>query len=353
MPTSDRTVPEARIFVNNTQLPVDLRADVLDIVVTQHVEGGDSFEITFNTLDSNNQRLKWNDSTLLAPGSVLEVEVGYQGNYDSLIVGEITGLRAEYPNDDAATLVVQGFDRLHRLRRGRRTRAFYSMKDSQVAEKIAQDLQLTADVEDTSVVHRYLLQANVSDIDFLLDRARRIWYEVRVVDKKLFFRRAANNLAAVATLTYQQDLMTFSARLSSARQVSEVRVRGWNPSAKAAILGVGHAGDETTRMGGATLGPVLAEQAFGVQTTAVVHTPVRSQAEAEQIARARYNDIALEWLTAEGEAVGTTAIRAGRTVKIQAVGRRFSGIYYVRRAEHRVSPDAGYVTCFSCVRNAS
>src|SRR5207249_6628342 len=72
----------------------------------------------------------------------------------------------------------------------------------------------------------------------------------------LFRSRAANNLAAVATLTYQQDLMTFSARLSSARQVSEVRVRGWNPSAKAAILGVGHAGDETTRMGGATLGPV-------------------------------------------------------------------------------------------------
>ena len=147
--------------------------------------------------------------------------------------------------------------------------------------------------------------------------------------------------------------MTFSARLSTARQVSEVRVRGWNPSAKSAILGVAHAGDETTRMGGDTLGPVLSERAFGAQTTAVVHTPVRSQAEADQIARARYNDIALEWLTAEGEAVGTTAIRAGRTVKIQAVGRRFSGIYYVRRAEHRVSPDAGYVTCFSCVRNAS
>src|SRR2546430_1512500 len=170
MPTSDRTVPEARIFVNNAQLPVDLRADLLDLVVTQHVEGGDSFEITFNTLDSNNQRLKWNDSTLLAPGSVLEVQVGYQGTFDSLIVGEVTGL------------------------------------------------------------------------------------------------------------PYQQDLMTFSARLSTARQVSEVRVRGWNPSAKSAILGVAHAGDETTRMGGDTLGPVLSERAFGAQTTAVVHTPVRSQA---------------------------------------------------------------------------
>src|SRR6266704_4364920 len=128
----ERTSPEARILINGVELSPDVRADVLHVSVTQYVEGGDSFDIAVNNLNSVDQRLKWVDANLFAAGNAVDVQLGYRGQLASLIVGEITGLRAEFPSDQAAVLVVQGFDRLHRLRRGRRVRAFHQTKDSQI-----------------------------------------------------------------------------------------------------------------------------------------------------------------------------------------------------------------------------
>ena len=85
----------------------------------------------------------------------------------------------------------------------------------------------------------------------------------------------------------------------------------------------------------------------------VVHVPVASQAEADQIAKARFNDMAIELISGEGEAVGNPAIRAGTTLKFEGLGERFSGLYYVRKAEHRLGPKIGYVTKFNVSRNAA
>ena len=347
------TSPESKILINGVELPPEMRADVLEVCVAQHVERGDVFQITMNTLGSDDLKLKWIDSEELAPGNAVEILLGYRGELEPVIRGEITGLHARYPSSKASQVNVQGFDKLHRLRRGRRTRAFYEVKDSQVAETVAGDLGLRSDVEDTSVVHRYLLQNNLSDIDFLLMRARRIRYEVLVSDQTLVFREAANDLGEALTLEYQRDLKSFSPRLSTSFQTSEVSVRGWNPASKEAILGVAGAGDETTKMAGQEVGPSIADSAFGSTLGSIVRLPVASQAEADQIAKARFNEMAIGLISGEGEAVGNPAIRAGVTLQFAGLGERFSGLYYVKKAEHRFGPKMGYVTKFNVMRNAS
>src|SRR5206468_12553742 len=133
----------------------------------------------------------------------------YLGQLTTVIRGEVTALQMEYPNNGPAILSVQGFDRLHRFRRGRRTRVFTEVKDNQIAEQIASELGLTPDVEDTGVVHEYVVQNNLNDLDFLLERARRIRYEVLVNNQTLRLRRAANNLGQVTELEYMIDLKSF------------------------------------------------------------------------------------------------------------------------------------------------
>ena len=345
--------PESRVLINGVEVAPEMRVDILEILVAQHVEGGDMFDITVNTLDSDGQRLKWIDAEDLTPGNALEIQVGYRGTLTPILRGEITALTVRYDADQAAVIHVQGFDRLHRLRRGKRTRAFNELKDSQVAEKIAGELGLTADVQDSSIVHPYLLQNNLSDIDFLLMRARRIRYELLIDGQKLIFREAANHLGETLSLEYQKDLKWFHPRLSTANLASELVVRGWNSSTKEAIHGVGRAGDETSRMGGQKVGPALVDQAFGATTEAVVDLPVESQAEADQMAKAMFNDMALGLITGDGEAVGTTKMKAGTTCRLTGLGDRFTGTYYIRRAEHRLGPKVGYVTRFNVVRNTS
>jgi phage protein D len=352
MPDADAS-PESRILINEVAIAPDLRMDVLEVMVAQHVEGGDLFDITINALNSENQQIKWIDSRDFTPGNRIEIQCGYRGNLTSVLAGEITALKACYGSDQPPVVKLQGFDRLHRLRRGKKTRAFTEIKDSQIAERIAGELGLTAETEDTGIVHPYLLQNNLSDIDFLLMRARRIRYEVLIAGNKLTFHSARNNLGETLSLEYPRDLKWFQPRLTTADLTSEVTVRGWNPASKEAILGVARGGDETTLMGGRQAGPALASAAFGASAGAIVELPVASQAEADQIAKAVYNEMALGLICGDGEAVGNAKLAPGTTVRLSGLGARFSGLYYVRRAEHRVAPKTGYVTKFHVVRNAS
>lgn len=352
MPDANAT-PESRILINDVAIAPELRVDILEIMVAQHVEGGDLFDISINALNSENQQIKWIDSDDLSPGNRIEIQCGYRGELTTLLKGEITALKVDYGSDQPTVVRLQGFDRLHRLRRGKKTRAFNEIKDSQLAERIAGELNLTPDVQDSGIVHPYLLQNNLSDIDFLLMRARRIRYEVLVVGSKLVFREAKNNLGESVSLEYPKDLKWFQPRLTTANVVSELTVRGWNPATKAAILGVARGGDETSLMGGQKAGPALAETAFGKAPDAIVEMPVATQAEADQIAKALYNEMALGLISGDGEAVGNTSLMPGTTARLNGLGTRFSGLYYIRRAEHRIAPKTGYVTKFQVVRNAS
>jgi len=150
--------------------------------------------------------------------------------------------------------IVDLYDMLHRFRRGYKTRSFTDMKDSQIAQQIATDLGLRAQVEDTEIVHDYLLQHNQADIDFLLERARRIRFEVVVKDKTLYFRNAGNDKKTEAvSLNYGSTLKSFYPRLSTVQQVSEVVVQGWDPKKKEAIVGKAVQGDEVSKMNGSNL----------------------------------------------------------------------------------------------------
>jgi phage protein D len=107
-------------------------------------------------------------------------------------------------------------------------------------------------------------------------------------------------------------------------------------------------------MQGADIGADIAEDAFGQSTASIVNIPVESQEEAEQIAKAKFNDMNIELISGEGESVGNMDIRAGYTMQLLGLGDRFSGLYYIKSAEHCIGTQVGgYITKFNAVRNAS
>ncbi len=349
----ENTAPEWKVFINDAEIPPDLKADVLDVVVCQYLEGPNSFDVTVNIVGPQDQKLKWIDDDRLQPGNKLEIRLGYLDKFETLIVGEITALHPKYSSTESARMHVQGFDKLHRLRRGTKTRSFVEVKDGQLAEKIAAEAGLTPEVEDTGVVFDYVLQNNLSDLDFLMERARRIRYELRADGQKLVFRRAANHLGSTVSLEYTKNLKHFCPRLTTMGQVDELKVRAWSSTSKAAVLGVARKGDEDSRMGGKESGPELSAKAFGSHGAAVVDLPFASQAEAEQVAHALFNQMALEFIAGDGEAVGNIGIVAGRTIELKGLGARFSGNYYLKSTEHRLGPKSGYVTRFHAMRSAA
>ncbi|NET83388.1 MAG: phage late control D family protein [Moorea sp. SIO1F2] len=351
------TQPQASIFadyeilVNGSSLPGSAQLHITGVTVDEQVNLPTMFALTFGSLDVQEGEVLWLDNSLFSIGNTVEVKLGYRENLATLIIGEITAIEPEFTIDRLPKVMIRGYDRSHRLHRGRHTQTFVQLKDSDIAGQIAQQVGLSSQVEDSGVVHDYILQANQTHMEFLQERAGKINYEVMVEDRNLVFRPTANQDSEILTLTFSDDLLQFYPCMSSASQVNEVKVQGWNPKEKQAIIGRATTGDEGSKMGGEISGAALSQNAFGTAVKTLSDRPIITLAEAEQFAQARFRQLNLELITGEGICRGRTDLRAGKVVQIEGVGRRFSGQYYVTSVLHRYR-DSQYQTKFTVRRNA-
>ncbi len=347
-------VPDFAVLINGSPLPTEALAYVAGVMVDISVALPSMFTLEMTGADTQDEGVLWiDDQKLFAVGNVVEIKLGYKDDLETILEGEITALEPEFVFKRLPSLIVRGYDRRHRLQRGRKTRTFVQQKDSDMAAQVAGEAGLNAQAEDSGTVHDYILQANQTDLEFLLDRADRIQYEVVVEEKTLFFRPVDNAQSEILTLTMDDDLLEFYPRLSTAGQVSEVTVRSWSPKDKKELVGMAKAGDEVSTMGGQESGAALVEGAFGAAVEMLNTRPVATQAEADQVAKARFNHLVLHLISGEGVCWGRTDLRSGKVIKIEGVGKRFSGQYYVTAAVHRYSPQHGYQTQFTVRRNAA
>jgi phage protein D len=349
----DRLAPEFRISVDGADLPAPAAADVLWVSVDEDVDAPAMFRMELINWDPDKLRMKWSDDDLFKEGKQVEIRMGYRDHLESLIKGEITALELSVASHELTTLVVHGYDRSHRLQRGRKTRTFTNVTDSDIVRRVAEGMGLTVDAEQTHERFDYVLQCNQTDIEFLRDRARSIGFEVIVREKTLVFRSRAIGRSATATLAPDRDLLAFRPRLTTVGQAPTTVVRGWNPAQKTAFVGQAGPDDAPSKMGGTILGAASVKDRFGEAIAAAIDQPVASQAEADQYARGRFNEMALAYITGEGVCVGRTDVRAGVVINVEGVGERFSGAYYVRSAIHSYVPKDGYRTRFGFWRNAS
>jgi Bacteriophage probable baseplate hub protein len=344
--------PGFLIRVDGSELSPEAAADVISVSILEDLEAPAMFEMEMLNWDTAKLRMKWSDEDLFKPGKSTEIDLGYGDKRITLISGESTGLELLLAEKDLPRLVVRGYDRGHRLLRGRTTMTYTNMKDSDIANQVASDAGLSADVEDTSATLSYVIQHNQSDLEFLRERAARIGYEVRVQAKQLTFRARKNDQGEALTLDRERDLLEFYPRLTTVNQIGGISVRAWDPKQKQSLVGQAKVSDIGNKMGGANAGPAVANW-YGDTAALSTNRPVSSQGEADKLAAALLNKVALSHISGDGVCAGRTDLRAGINVKFEGLGTRFSGLYYVRSTTHRYTPHAGYRTEFRVERNAS
>jgi Bacteriophage probable baseplate hub protein len=311
------------------------------------------FTLRLINWDDRTLDVTWSDKKTFEIGANVEVGLGYVGAVETLIVGEVTGLEPDFGASEVPTVTVRGHDPSHRLLRGRNTRSFVKMKDSDIVKQVASNSGLSVKVVDTGLKFDYVLQHNQSDMEFLQGRARRIGYELVVEGKQLHFRRPELQATPVATLARTTDLIDFRPRLTTMAQVSAVEVRGWDPATRQEIIGKADEHKVTAKMSGTTLGASATKRAFGGVGSGTIDRPVTSLKEAEQLAEGFIAGTALTYVVGDGSVVGHTKVRAGSVIRIEGVGKRFSGDYYVTSATHSYRPRHGYRTSFSVSRTAT
>lgn len=340
MPEERQNVSPISIKVEGAPISADMVGDLLEVSVDHTLHMPSMF-----TIRLHNHDMKWMEDSTLREGKKVEISYG-ENPLKKLLLGKIAALEPDL-NQESPALVVRGYDLSHALYRGRKRRAFNNVKDSDLAKQLAREASLNpSDVDETPDVHEYVYQNNQSNADFLLERARRVGYEMWVEDDKLHFHapRVAGSPVQVA---WGSTLRSFRPRLSTSEQVNEVEVRGWNPKTKEQVVGRATRGQGAPQIGESQPGAEVAQQAWGEAKYAVVNQFVRSASEAEKIAQSLLDKIAASFVEADGACDGNADILAGKQVEVAGVGPRFNGKYYVTQATHQWTKDQGLKTHFN------
>ncbi|MBN2007534.1 MAG: VgrG-related protein [Anaerolineae bacterium] len=343
MPT--KTLAQFLIKIDGQDVSSAFMADLDEVVVDTSL-----YMPTMFTIRLRDDALKWVDDASLDLGKAVEIsaETGTErgGQSGLLFKGEITGLEPDFSGEGKTILVVRGYDKFHRLHRGKKTRTFLKTKDSDVAQTLAGEAGLSTDIDATSVTHDYLLQNNQTNMEFLMSRAERIGYQVYVTDGKLCFKKGTYSVKG-PELTLGENLYSFRPRWAATHQTDKVVVQGWDAKAKQAITSTLSA-DSALNQGGMTkTGGDAAKSAFGTAQAVVTTRPIFTTGEAEALGGAVNYDIGRDFVQAEGICEGDPTLKAGAQITVANVGTRFKGKYFVTWAAHIYNAEEGYTTSFS------
>jgi phage protein D/phage baseplate assembly protein gpV len=305
------------------------------------------------TIRLSDPMLKWMDDTLLDIGKEVEISMKPPEQYHDktaqakiLVKGEITALEPCFSSDNMATMTVRGYDKAHRLHRGKKTRTFLQKTDSSLAQTIAGETGLSAQVDATSVTYDWVLQNNQTNMEFLQARAERIGYQVWSSEGTLYFKKGDTVLGEGPELIYGDNLRSFQPCYTVSGQADKMTVKSWDPKGKAAISSQKTPNAGLNQGGLGKTGGAAASSAFSSAETIITDRPVFTAAEAEALATGLSNDISRDFVQAEGLCYGHPDVKAGWQITIKNVGTRFSGKYRVTSATHIYNVD-GYQTQFS------
>jgi phage protein D len=339
-------VASFKLLHNGSDLPKELFLAVDSVTFEDELNLPSMFTIKFNTVDEEKGDWRGIDLKTFNIGDSMKILMGIDSEVE-MNTCEITSFDITFGGDNFMNII--GYDRLHRLRFGTFRRSFKDMMDSDIASSIASEVSLTPEIEDTGTVHPYVFQNNMSNYEFLLDRAKRIGYELLVNDRTFSFGKSKEDKTPGITLEFGKDLNNFNVQVKTLTEGSKVEVRGWNVKDKEEIISTASKGSETTKMAGKKTGYEISEKAFGESAVSHIDDMVIDATHGENMAKAKYNMMLKEFITGEGGCTGNPQIRAGKTIELKGMGEMINGAYYVISSTHTINKGV-YATTFKVRR---
>jgi phage protein D len=343
----EQLVPEIEIKVDGQKLSKEYIGRLLSARVSYSLDKSDMFQLVFNDSDFAVQEKKIFDA-----GKEVIVSLGYSQKFTKMIEGEVVKMDYDFETLVPTKLTITGFDKMFRLNRTKHSRSFLKMKDSDIAQKIASEMGLKPDIKATSQKHEYIFQNNQSNLKFLKERAKRIDYEVEVEEGNLVFKPARHEKREnTVKLMWDRTLMEFHTKIDATKVVDEVEVTGWDPKTKKMIKGTSKAGGEKKSISGQSgAADVKGKFSNSSSKSFKVDAPITTQEEADNIAKARLNQINMEYMTGYGVAQGEPKIQAGKMIEIGGLSKVLNGDYYISGCEHLYNQH-GYKTFFDVKRS--
>jgi phage protein D len=293
---------------------------LVSLVVEEHVDMIGMLVCRFSASESLSYQI----------GDEVKLSVGDE----EVFTGFITALEPSMSVGSGAFATLRAMDPLYKLTRGRKTKQYDEMTDSDAAKQVLGDAGLSASADSTSPTHEYILQRNESDMAFLKRLAARNNFMLRMVDGKASFIKAqysGNGTEFEFNASDSGDqapLVSVNMAYTSTDQVQKVTVRGWDYNKKEEIVGTSTASD-VDKIGDGKLGLDVCST-FGDATAYVTDVPVSDQSSADALAKSELNRLSRQFLRGSAQLQGACAgLRAGAMVTFKGLPSACNGRFFV------------------------
>lgn len=345
----------APVFEIEEEVKQALGRDLVRLEVSETTSGLKTLSATFkgvgNVEGSEQEGQLYLDAAILDFGKKLDVSIGPGSEARTIFEGYISGLEAIFKKDAVPQVLVFAEDKLMSLRMTRRMKTYKQVTDADIAQAIASEHGLQAQVDADGPTYDVVHQWNMSDLAFLRERARKIQAEIWFGDNALNFKTRDKRTATELTLIQGKQLIELQARADLAHQRTKVKVSGYDATRREGVDEEAGADAIQAEVSGGRTGPSVLEQAFGERVSYRVREAPLTTAEARDWARAEMLRRARGFVTAIGTTDSSPEMIVGSRLTFQRAGHPFDGAgYYVTSVRHTYDLKDGHRTHFVAER---
>jgi len=386
MPAYPQYAPDYKIQINGANLPAQVSTAITSV---RYEEGrGSASRVEMSVANPNLRLLKnhirglgfqpFPSAISLGPvGSLqalpagtfdidnkLTLALGYAPDpLEDVFTGEITGVNVSFPNGGMPGMTVVAHDYLNRMQRGKYGRGFGFLPDAIIAAILGAENLLLPAIDPAIIAGSSAIaavnfifggtgrkQRGQSDFELLQEVAATYDADFWVDGNTLYLSRFLKDYTPRLTLTWGQNMLEFTPKVSTVGQVAAVGMKFVLREIPLDFLvAVGYDFDRESIVISVVPGAAAASlQSMLGSVLEIIDQPIASPADITNSALVIAHELREKLnnrLTGSGSAVGDPRIRAGAMIEVAGIGPDFSGNYRVVSATHSIDA-SGYRTNF-------
>ena len=267
-----------------------------------------------------------------ALGKSIDIQLGYSADDQSVFRGIIIA-NSHVVNSNQTTLNLTCKHETVKMTVSKKNRHFNELKDNEIVENILQENVLSDfDIPSFGSSHEQLLQANVSDWDFILSRIDSNGMASRVKDTTFSIFKPDPSQDPILTLTFGVDIIAMRTESDIRSQSTSVKAVSWDYANQSLLE------TEGADLSGASPGNIQPSDLAAINGQEYeIKTPVMLTNEALQsLADAKKHKQALSKIKGKVTFMGSSEVNPGDWIDLKGVGEQFSGKAFVSAVQHHV-----------------
>lgn len=272
------------------------------------------------------------DSGEFALGKSIEIQLGYSANDETVFRGIIIG-NSHVIQSCQSNLVLTCKYEAVKMTVTPKSRHFNDVSDSDVVEQILQENEFSdLDIQQFGSHHEQLLQANVSDWDYIMSRIDSNGMASAIDGPTFKVIKPDPSLEPVHVLTYGSNILSFRSESDIRSQATAVKAFSWDYSNQNVLEAEGTS-DPTSSPGNieeSSLAEVHSQE-FEIKTSGTLTNEAL-----QSLADAKKQKQALSKIKGKVVFQGNSDVKPGEWVLLEGIGDQFNGKAFVSGVRHDI-----------------